>query len=206
MQTGLWISCLLLCLNSPLLGTSLELGLCISQRGKSEFLCVFTGWGQWCCCHSLQQSQNSLCIPKVQMLLQVQTERIRKDQTPDCWSVQGINCLIGFAIFEEIFSSEQLSAWWRKALRQCWTSASPPSASAHKATQELFVTSSAPQWPRTTLLDLQAHRDLSLHLSRIHTWCPVWGITPCISNRGVASLERFHTTVSNNAECLWRLE
>lgn len=135
MQAGSWISCLLLCLNSPLLGTLLELGLCISQTRKSELLCVFTGWGQWCCCHSLQQTPNSLFLfPKFKCSYRSRQKGFRRNQIPDCCSVGGTNCLIGFAIFEKIFSSEQSLDCQRKPLMKCWMSASPPFASAHKAT------------------------------------------------------------------------
>lgn len=83
-------------------------------------------------------------FPKFKRCYRSRQKGFRRNQIPDCCSVHGIICLIGFAIFEKSISSEQsLLDWWRKPLMKCWMSASPPFASAHKATQDLCLVLSA---------------------------------------------------------------
>lgn len=73
-------------------------------------------------------------FPKFKCYYRSRQKGFRRNQIPDCCSVGGTNCLIGFAIFEKIFSSEQSLDCQRKPLMKCWMSASPPFASAHEAT------------------------------------------------------------------------
>lgn len=135
-------------------------------------------------------------FPKCKCCYRSRQKGFRRNQTPDCCLEQGINCHVGFVIFGKTFFSDQSLDWWRKPLMKCWMSASPPFASAHKATGNLSLILSAlllHRDPGKLSFDSGTHRGLFLLISRIHTfWCPVCGITPCVSNRGQTMLKLFH--------------
>lgn len=120
-------------------------------------------------------------FPKFKCCCRSRQKGFRGKQTPDCCLEQGINCHIGFAIFEKTFISEQSFDWWRKPLMKCWMSASPAFASAHKATGDLHQVLSALLLHRDQGFDSGAHRDLYLPNSRIHRFgCPGWAVAPCV--------------------------